>query len=49
MLSLRYGMIFYSHANKIHFRKKGFALSPLLKVRVFGTRKWLIAEDKYML
>jgi len=26
-------MIFYSHANKIHFQKKGFEL--VLKVRVF--------------
>ena len=24
------------------FHKKGFALSLVLKVRVFGTRKWLI-------
>ena len=33
-------MISYSHANKTHFDKKGFAL--VLKVRVFGTRKWPI-------
>ena len=32
-------MIFYSHKNKTHFHKKGFALSLVLKVRIFGTRK----------
>ena len=31
--------LFYTHANKIHFHKKGFALSLVLKVRVFGVRK----------
>ena len=30
--------IFYFHANKTHFHKKGFAFSLVLKVRVFGTR-----------
>ena len=25
---------------KTHFHKKGFAFSLILKVRVFGTRKW---------
>ena len=33
-------MIFHSHANKTHFHKKGLALGLILKVRVFGTRKW---------
>ena len=33
-------MIFHSHANKNHFHNKGFALSLVLKARVFGTRKW---------
>jgi len=33
---------FHSHANKTHFRKKGCAPSTILKVRVFGTRKWPI-------
>ena len=33
-------MIFDSHAKKTHFQYKGFALSLVLKVRVFGTRKW---------
>ena len=28
-------MIFYFHANKIHFQKKGFEFSLVLKVRVF--------------
>ena len=32
-------IIFHSHANKTHFHKKGWALSLILKVRVFGTRK----------
>ena len=35
-------MIFYYHANKTHFHKKGFALGLVLRVRVFGTRKWPI-------
>ena len=35
-------MIFHSHANKTHFHKKGCALGLILKVRVFGTRKWPI-------
>ena len=29
----------YSHANKIHLQKKGFALSLFLKVRIFVTQK----------
>ena len=33
---------FFSHANKTHFHNKGFALGLILKVRVFGTRKWPI-------
>ena len=37
-------MIFHSHANKTHFHKKGCALGLILKVRVFGTRKWPIYE-----
>ena len=32
-------MIFHSHVNKTRFHEKGFALSFLWKVRVFGTRK----------
>ena len=32
-------LLFYTHANKIHFHKKGFALSLVLKVRVFGVPK----------
>ena len=35
-------MVFCFHANKIHFRKKGCAFSHVLKVRVFGTRRWSI-------
>ena len=33
-------MIFHSNVNKTHFHKKGCALGLILKVRVFGTRKW---------
>ena len=32
-------MSYHSHA-KTHFHKKGCALGLILKVRVFGTRKW---------
>ena len=35
-------IIFHSHANKTHFHKKGCVPSLILKVRVFGTRKWPI-------
>ena len=35
-------IIFHSRANKIHFHKKGCAPSLILKVKVFGTRKWPI-------
>ena len=31
--------IFYSHANKTDFHRKGGALSLFLRARVFGTRK----------
>ena len=34
--------IFHSHANTTHFHKKGCALGLILKVRLFGTRKWPI-------
>ena len=37
-------MTFYYHANKTHFHKKGFSPGLVLKVRVFGTRKWPIAR-----
>ena len=37
-------MIFNYDANKTHFHNKGFALSLVLKVRCFGTRKWPIAS-----
>ena len=40
-------IIFHSHVNKTHFHKKGCAPSLMLKVRVFGTRKWPIAENEY--
>ena len=32
-------MIFLSHTSKTHSHKKGFALIPVLKVKVFGTWK----------
>ena len=35
-------IIFHSHVNKTHFHKKGCAPSLILKVKVFGTRKWPI-------
>ena len=35
-------MIFYSHENRTH--KKGFTLSLVLKVKVFGTRNWPITS-----
>ena len=35
-------MIFNYDANKTHFHNKGFALSLVLKVRFFRTRKWPI-------
>ena len=35
-------MIFHSYANKTHFHKNGCAPSAILKVRIFGTRKWPI-------
>ena len=37
-------IIFHSHAIKTHFHKKGCVLSLILKVRVFGTRKWPIVQ-----
>ena len=39
-------MIFNYYANKTHFHNKGFALSLVLKVRFFGTRKWPIHRIK---
>ena len=33
-------MIVYYHANKTHSHKIGFELGLVLRVRVFGTRKW---------
>ena len=35
-------MILFSSKNRTHFCKKGFALCLVLKVSVFGTRKWPI-------
>ena len=35
-------IIFNYDANKTPFQNKGFALSLVLKVRFFGTRKWPI-------
>ena len=34
-------LIFYSHANKTHFLKRGFLIGLVLKVRVFGTQKYM--------
>ena len=42
-------VIFHSHANNNHFYKKGCALDLILKVRVFGTRKWpIVARGLYI-
>ena len=41
-------MIFHSHANKTHFHKKGCALGLILKVRVFGIRKWPIGGSYFV-
>ena len=38
-------MILHCHANKTQFHKKGCALSLILKVRDFGTRKWPIVHQ----
>ena len=35
-------MILYSHGNQTRFHKNGCALGLILKLRVFGTRKWPI-------
>ena len=34
----------HSRANKTHFHKKGFALSPVLKGKRFGNQRWSIAK-----
>ena len=36
----------YFHANKTHFHMKSFALSLVLKVKVFGIWKWPIMHRK---
>ena len=36
------------HSNKTRFQKKGCALGLILKVRVFGTRKWPIADKGFI-
>ena len=41
--------IFHSHANKIHFHKKGCILGLILKVKVLGTQKWPIEQTEKML
>ena len=32
----------------LNFHKKGFALGLLLKVRVFGTRKWPVTKSSFI-
>ena len=34
----------HSRPNKTHFHKKGFALSLVLKGKLFGNRRWSIAK-----
>ena len=41
-VSLFYWKLLKTHVNKTHFQKQSFALSLVLKVRVFETRKWPI-------
>ena len=41
---ISFHFIFHSKANKTHFHKKGCAPGLILKVRVFGTRKWPIRK-----
>ena len=41
-------MSFNSHAKKTRFHRKGFALSLVLKVRVFGSRKWPVGHLRYI-
>ena len=43
-LSYENDFLLLYHANKTHFHKKGFALGHVLRVRVFGTRKWPISH-----
>ena len=38
---------FFPHARKNRFHNKGFALGLILKVRVFGTRKWPINRHAF--
>ena len=40
-------IIFHSHASKTHFHTKGWAPSLILKVRVYGTRKWPIGHSEF--
>ena len=40
---------FHFRANKSDFHKKGFAVSLIYKVRVIGTRKWLLFTPNYEL
>ena len=40
-------IIFHSLANETHFHKKSCAPSLILKVRVFGTRKWPIVFNNW--
>ena len=40
-------IIFNYDANKTYFHNKGFALTLVLKVRFFGTRKWPIRTGKF--
>ena len=41
--------IFHSHANKIHFHKKGCILGLILKVKVLGTQKRPIEQTEKMM
>ena len=40
-------LFFYYRANKTNFHNKGFALDLVLRVNVFGTRKWHITCNSH--
>ena len=42
-------IIFNYDANKTHFHNKGFARSLVLKVKLFGTRKWPIRHHQKLI
>lgn len=41
-------MFLYYYANESHYHQKGFTLGFVLKLRVFGTRKWPMAKVTFI-